>query len=101
MQSVQHFPFPSPPAASTLRNAVRNLRRLGSLSTSNFSKKADEQALAVLNKTGTNTAAVADSEAAVVEDTQSIENRVDEGRLTAIGLAAAQYVVLCGRWGGG
>ena len=38
VQSVQDFPFPSPPAIATLRTAVRNLRRLGSLSSDNFFK---------------------------------------------------------------
>eukprot|EP00750_Incisomonas_marina_P000046 INCI1003.1.p1 GENE.INCI1003.1~~INCI1003.1.p1 ORF type:complete len:1203 (+),score=238.03 INCI1003.1:512-3610(+) len=81
VESVQDFPFPTPPATSALRAAVRNLRRLGSLSSSHFFKTSNEKAVAALNKNGGD------------ERERNVEDDVDEGRLTAIGLAAASYPV--------
>lgn len=78
VESVQDFPFPTPPATAALRAAVRNLRRLGSLSSSHFFKTSNEKAVAALNKNGGD------------ERERSVEDDVDEGRLTAIGLAAAR-----------
>lgn len=80
VESVQHFPFPSPPQVDALRTAIRNLRRLGSLSSSNFFKSKNESAVAALNKSDG-------------DGPTNVEDRLDEGRLTAIGLAAAAYPV--------
>ena len=83
VQQVQHFPFPSPPPTDALRAAIRNLRRLGSLSSSNFHELSHEAAVRALNSLQGK-----DSEAARKQAAD-----LDEGRLTAVGLAAASYPV--------
>ena len=78
---MQTFPFPSPPPTDALRAAVRNLRRLGSLSSSTYFQSAHEAAIAALNR----------AERGPSEGTSATD--LDEGRLTSIGRAAAQFPV--------